>query len=219
MRKVIAAAFLSLDGVMQAPGGPEEDPTGGFEYGGWTFHYWDDAMGEVMGKTMAEPFDLLLGRKTYEIFAAHWPEIDDDPIANKFNAATKYVATSSQAPLSWRNSVALRDAAVEVQRLKQEEGPNLLIQGSSLLVQTLLANDLIDQFNLMVFPLLLGRGKKFFGTGAMPAALKLVESKVSTSGVTMITYVRGGTIRTGSFALAQPSAAEIARRQKMVREV
>lgn len=219
MRKVIAAAFLSLDGVMQAPGGPEEDPTGGFKFGGWTFHYWDDAMGEVMGKTMAEPFDLLLGRKTYEIFAAHWPEIDDDPIANKFNAATKYVATSSQAPLSWRNSVALRDAAVEVQRLKQEEGPNLLIQGSSLLVQTLLANDLIDQFNLMVFPLLLGRGKKFFGTGAMPAALKLIETKVSTTGVTMNTYVRGGVIRTGSFALAQPSAAEIARRQKMVREV
>ena len=219
MRKVIAAAFLSLDGVMQAPGGPGEDPTGGFKYGGWTVHYWDDAMGEVMGKTMAEPFDLLLGRKTYEIFAAHWPEIHDDPIANKFNAATKYVATSSQAPLSWNNSVAIRDAAVEVQRLKQEEGPHLLVQGSSVLVQTLLANDLIDQFNLMVFPLLLGRGKKFFGTGAMPEALKLVESKVSTTGVTMNTYVRGGSIMTGSFALAQPNAAEMARRQKMKREV
>ena len=219
MRKVIAAAFLSLDGVMQAPGGPGEDPTGGFKHGGWTVHYWDDVMGEVMGKTMAEPFDLLLGRKTYEIFAAHWPELHGDPIADKFNAATKYVATSSQAPLSWKNSVAMRDAAVEVQRLKQEEGPHLLVQGSSVLVQTLLANDLIDQFNLMVFPLLLGRGKKFFGTGAMPAALKLVESKVSTTGVTMNTYVRGGSIRTGSFALAEPSAAEMARRQKMKREV
>ena len=215
MRKVIAAAFLSLDGVMQAPGGPEEDPTGGFLHGGWTFHYWDDLMGEVMGKTMAEPFDLLLGRKTYEIFAAHWPELHGHPIADKFNAATKYVATSSQAPLSWKNSVAIRDAAVEVQRLKQGEGPHLLVQGSSVLVQTLLANDLIDQFNLMVFPLLLGRGKKFFGPGAMPAALKLVESKVSTTGVTMNTYMRGGSIRTGSFALAEPSAAEMARRQKM----
>ena len=219
MRKVIAAAFLSLDGVMQAPGGLEEDPSGGFLHGGWTFHYWDDLMGEVMGKTMAEPFDLLLGRKTYEIFAAHWPEFHGDPIADKFNAATKYVATSSQAPLSWKNSVAIRDAAVEVQRLKQEEGPHLLVQGSSVLVQTLLANDLIDQFNLMVFPLLLGRGKKFFGTGAMPAALKLVESKVSTTGVTMNTYMRGGSIRTGSFALAEPNAAEMARRQKMKREV
>ena len=219
MRKVIAAAFLSLDGVMQAPGGLEEDPSGGFLHGGWTFHYWDDLMGEVMGKTMAEPFDLLLGRKTYEIFAAHWPEFHGDPIADKFNAATKYVATSSQAPLSWKNSVAIRDAAVEVQRLKQGEGPHLLVQGSSVLVQTLLANDLIDQFNLMVFPLLLGRGKKFFGTGAMPAALKLVESKVSTTGVTMNTYVRGGSIRTGSFALAEPNAAEMARRQKMKREV
>ena len=218
MRKVIAATFLSLDGVMQAPGGPEEDPTGGFEHGGWTFPYWDDATGQVLEKTMAEPFDLLLGRKTYEIFAAYWPEVHDHPIADKFNAVTKYVATSSQAPLTWKNSVAIRDVAVEVSRLKQEEGPHLLIQGSSVLVQTLLANDLIDQFSLMVFPLLLGRGKKFFDKGVMPAALKLVDSKVSTTGVTMNTYVRDGAIRTGSFALAQPTPAEIARRQRMAQE-
>lgn len=218
MRKVIAATFLSLDGVMQAPGGPEEDPTGGFKHGGWTFHYWDNVMGQVMGKTMAEPFDLLLGRKTYEIFAAHWPELHDDPVADKFNAATKYVATSSQAPLTWKNSVAIRDVAVDVSRLKQEEGPHLLIQGSSDLVQTLLANDLIDEFSLLVFPLLLGRGKKFFDKGVMPAALKLVDSKVSTTGVTMNTYVRDGAIRTGSFALAQPTKAEIARRHKMTQE-
>ncbi len=218
MRKVIAATFLSLDGVMQAPGGPEEDPTGGFKHGGWTFHYWDDAMGQVMGKTMAESFDLLLGRKTYEIFAAHWPELHDDPVADKFNAVTKYVATSSTVPLTWNNSVALHDVAVDVARLKQGDGPNLLIQGSSVLVQTLLANDLIDQFSLMVFPLLLCRGKKFFDKGVMPAALKLVDSKVSTTGVTMNTYVRDGAIRTGSFALAQPTTVEIARRQKMTQE-
>lgn len=203
---------------MQAPGGPEEDPTGGFKHGGWTFPYWDDATGQVLEKTMAEPFDLLLGRKTYEIFAAYWPGVHDHPIADKFNAVTKCVATSSQAPLTWKNSVAIRDVAVEDSRLKQEEGPHLLIQGSSVLVQTLLANDLIDQFSLMVFPLLLGRGKKFFDKGVMPAALKLVDSKVSTTGVTMNTYVRDGAIRTGSFALAQPTPAEIARRQKMTQE-
>ena len=218
MRKVIAATFLSLDGVMQAPGGPEEDPTGGFKHGGWTFPYWDDATDQVLEKTMVEPFDLLLGRKTYEIFAAYWPEAPDHPIADKFNAVTKYVATSSQAPLTWKNSVAIRDVEVEVSRLKQEEGPHLLIQGSSVLVQTLLENDLIDQFSLMVFPLLLGRGKKFFDKGVLPAALKLVDSKVSTTGVTMNTYVRDGAIRTGSFALAQPTPAEIARRQRMAHE-
>lgn len=218
MRKVIAATFLSLDGVMQAPGGPEEDPTGGFKQGGWTVHYWDDAMGQVMGETLAAPFDLLLGRKTYDIFAAHWPELKGDPVSDKFNAVTKYVATSSTAPLTWQNSVALHNVAVDVARLKQEEGPDLLIQGSSVLVQTLLAHDLIDQFSLLVFPLLLGPGKKFFGGGAMPAALKLVDSKVSTTGVMMNTYVRDGAIKTGSFALAQPNAAEIARRQKMKQE-
>lgn len=183
MRKVIAATFLSLDGVMQAPGGPEEDPTGGFKYGGWTFHYWDEAMGQAMAKTFNEPFDLLLGRKTYEIFAAHWPFMAADPIAEKFNAVTKYVATSSTQPLTWNNSVSLNDVAADVARLKLSDGPNLLTQGSSGLMQTLLAHDLIDEFNLLVFPLLLGPGKKFFGAGVIPAALKLVDSKLSTTGV------------------------------------
>lgn len=218
MRKIIAATFLSLDGVMQAPGGPDEDPTGGFMAGGWTFPYWDDVMGQAMGKTFAEPFDLLLGRKTYEIFAAHWPELKGDPVSDKFNAVTKYVATSSTAPLTWQNSVALHDVAADVARLKQEDGPDLLIQGSSVLVQTLLAHDLIDQFNLLVFPLFLGPGKRFFGNGAMPSALKLVTSNVSTTGVVMSTYVRGGAIKTGSFALEPPNAAESARRQKMTLE-
>jgi dihydrofolate reductase len=218
MRKVIAAVFLSLDGVMQAPGGPDEDPTGAFKPGGWTFHYWDDAMGQAMGKTLGEPFDLLLGRKTYEIFAAHWPELKGDAVSDKFNAVTKYVATASTVPLTWQNSVALHDVAVDVARLKQQDGPDLLIQGSSVLVQTLLAHDLIDQFNLLVFPLVLGTGKKFFGNGALPAALKLVTSSVSTTGVMMSTYVRDGTIKTGSFAMAQPNAAESARRKKMMVE-
>lgn len=219
MRKVVATTFVSLDGVMQAPGGPEEDPTGGFTYGGWTANYWDDAMGKVMGETMATPFDLLLGRKTYEIFAAHWPYIENDPTAEKFNAITKYVATSSTEPLTWKNSVAIRgNVAAEVARLKQGDGPNLLIQGSSQLTQALLANDLIDEFNLWVFPLVLGPGKRLFGEGAVPAALKLVDTKASTTGVTMSTYQRAGAISTGSFALEKPTEAETARREKMKRE-
>lgn len=176
-------------------------------------------MGQVMDKTMADPFDLLLGRKTYEIFAAHWPYIEDDPIAEKFNAATKYVATSSAEPLAWENSVALRgDVAAEVARLKQQDGPDLLIQGSSELIQTLLANNLIDEFKLMIFPVVLGSGKRLFGQGAMPVGLKLVDTKASTSGVTMSTYLRSGGVSTGSFALAELTDAEIARRRKMEQE-
>jgi dihydrofolate reductase len=202
MRKVIAATFVSLDGVMQAPGGPEEDTDGGFKFGGWTFHHWDDVMGDAMGATFNAPFDLLLGRKTYDIFAAHWPRIEGDPIAEKFNAVTKYVATRSDKPLAWKNSVALRDAAAEVARLKQQDGPVLLLQGSSELIQTLLAKDLIDEFRLLVFPVVLGGGKKLFGNGALPIGLKLVESKASTTGV--VTYVRAGEVTTGSFALEPP---------------
>lgn len=218
MRKVIATAFVSLDGVMQAPGGPQEDPAGGFKHGGWTVNYWDDAMGQAMDGVFSAPFDLVLGRKTYEIFAAHWPHIKDEPIAELFNRVTKYVATTSREPLSWNNSVAMRDAAVEIAKLKQQDGPTLLIQGSSQLIQTLLANDLIDEFTLLVFPLVLGSGKRLFGKGTSPAALKLVDTKVSTTGVTITTYQRAGAITVGSFALEQPTPAEIARREKMTRE-
>ncbi|TJX01203.1 MAG: dihydrofolate reductase, partial [Mesorhizobium sp.] len=144
MRKITTATFVSLDGVMQAPGGPEEDPVGGFEFGGWTFHYWDDVGGAFIGETFAKPFALLLGRKTYDIFAAHWPYQKDDPIADRFNAVTKYVATHQPDTLSWQNSQSLGDDVVATLRqLKQEDGPDLLIQGSSELIQTLLANDLI----------------------------------------------------------------------------
>lgn len=220
MRKVVAATFLSLDGVIQAPGGPQEDPTGGFTHGGWIVTYWDEAMREALAEAFSEPFDLLLGRKTYEIFAAHWPYVGkDDPIGSLFNSVTKYVATSSTEPLTWQNSVALNGgAAVAVRALKQGDGPILLLQGSSDLIQTLLKADLIDQFTLWTFPLVLGRGKRLFGTGAMPAALKLTDSKVSTTGVTINTYVPDGEIVTGSFALEPPTAAEMARRERMARE-
>ncbi|MDO9357592.1 MAG: dihydrofolate reductase family protein [Polaromonas sp.] len=218
MRQVISATFVSLDGVMQAPGGPDEDPTGGFAHGGWTVPYWDDETGQSIDEAMNQPFDLLLGRKTYDIFAAHWPYSQEQPIADKFNAATKYVATSSTRPLVWGKAVALHDPAADVARLKKEDGPDLLIQGSGQLVQTLLAHHLIDRMTLLVFPLLLGPGKRFFGSGTMPAALKLTGSKVSKNGVTINTYVRGGKIQTGSFVPENPSDREIARREKMKRE-
>jgi len=219
MRKVVAATFVSLDGVMQAPGGPEEDPTGGFAHGGWTFNYWDDAMGQAMGDLFAEPFDLLLGRRTYEIFAAHWPHIEGDPIAEAFNAVTKYIATCSAEPLAWRNSVALRgDVPMAIGRLKKKDGPKLLIQGSSVLIHALLAHGLIDELRLMIFPLVLGSGKRLFGDGTLPGALKLADSKTSSTGVVMATYTPAGAVTTGSFALDEPSEAEIARREKMKRE-
>jgi dihydrofolate reductase len=202
MRKLIAATFLSLDGVMQAPGAPQEDRDGGFEFGGWTFHYWDEAMGRVMDGVFDKPFDLVLGRKTYDIFAAHWPRVQNDPMADKLNAATKYVATRRSEPLHWQNSIALRgDVASEIAKLKQQDGPTLLLQGSSVLIQTLLKHALIDEFTLLVFPLVLGRGKRLFGDGSIPVALKLIDSRTSTTGVTMQTYVRDGVIKTGSFAL------------------
>jgi dihydrofolate reductase len=216
MRKIVAATFVSLDGVMQAPGGPEEDPTGDFNYGGWTFHYWDDAMGGVMDETFSKPFALLLGRKTYDIFAAHWPYRPDDPIGKAFNAATKYVATHSPETLNWENSQSLgSDVVASLRKLKQEDGPVLLIQGSSELIQTLLAADLIDEFRLLIFPLVLGRGKKLFGSGTMPAAFKLTGSQASTTGVLMAAYERAGEIKTGSFALEEPTEAELERRRNL----
>jgi dihydrofolate reductase len=219
MRKVITAAFVSLDGVMQAPGGPEEDPTGGFKHGGWVAPHVDEVFGKAMDALCGPPFDLLLGRKTYEIFAAHWPyQGDDDPIAKRFNAITKYVATRSEIPLTWKGSVALHDAARDVARLKEQDGPNLVTQGSSGLIQTLLAHDLIDEILVLTFPILLGRGKRLFGEGARATALKLVESKVSTTGVTISSYRRAGAVATGDFSMHPPSQAEVKRREKMKRE-
>jgi dihydrofolate reductase len=218
MRKVLATAFVSLDGVMQAPGGPEEDPTGGFQFGGWTANYWDDAIAQVMGGIFSVPYELLLGRKTYEIFAAHWPYAKGDPFAEALSNVRKYVATSSKAPLTWKNSIAIHDVPKDIARLKREDGPTLMTQGSSQLLQTLLKHDLVDRFTLLVYPVVLGKGKRLFGAGAIPAALKLVDSKASASGVTINSYERAGDVKVGSFAHDQPSADELARRERMKRE-
>src|SRR3954447_6414063 len=197
MRKLVVGAMVSLDGIMQAPGGPEEDPTGGFRFGGWSFHHWDEMRGAAMGEGFGRPFDLLLGRKTWEIFAAHWPHTDEPP-AELFNGVTKYVATSSAEPLAWTNSVRLEgDVPEAVARLKQGDGPDLLTQGSSVLVQSLLAAGLVDELNLLIFPILLGRGKKLFGDTAQPGELELVSSQISTTGVIIARYRPAGPVRTG----------------------
>jgi len=215
MRRLIAAMFTSLDGVIQAPGGPEEDPTGGFLYGGWSALHWDEAMGEYMGEGFSRPFDLLLGRKTWEIFAAHWPYTEEEP-ASLFNSITKYVATSSAEPLAWQNSVKLEgDVPEAVARLKAGDGPDLLTQGSAVLVRSLLAAGLVDELSLMVFPVLLGHGKRWFGEDAKAGDWALQSSRTSTTGVLMSRYTPRGPIRIGDFQLAEPSDAEKARRERM----
>jgi dihydrofolate reductase len=200
MRKVLASTFVSVDGVMQAPGGPDEDTSGGFKFGGWVAPLWDEAAETAVGELFDQPYDLLLGRKTYDIFAAYWPNYKggpDEKIARGFDAAAKYVATSSRAPLSWEKSVALHDPLADVARLKNESGPPLVIQGSSLLIQTLLTRQLIDRLTLIIFPVLLGEGKRLFGKQAH-GALKLVKSNTSKAGVTVNAYEPAGDVKTGS---------------------
>jgi dihydrofolate reductase len=205
MRSLIVSTFLTLDGVMQAPGGPEEDPTGGFPHGGWSVGYWDEPMGERMGEVMGGPFDLLLGRRTYEIFAAHWPH-SDEPGAEELNSARKYVASRTLDSVEWNNSTLLEgDVAEAVTKLKQEDGPEIQVHGSGDLLQTLLEHDLVDEFRIMIFPVVLGTGKRLFAEGAVPAGLTLAESAMSTTGVFMATYKREGDIRYGSFALDEPT--------------
>ncbi|MDN3519379.1 dihydrofolate reductase family protein [Aquisalimonas lutea] len=221
MRKVIVGAMVSLDGVMQAPGGPQEDTTGGFRYGGWVAPLVDDVFGEAIGKMFDQPFDLLLGRKTYEIFAAHWPYAEngpDDSIARAFNSVKKYVATRRGLELTWKNSVALRDAASDVARLKQEDGPALLTQGSTDLIRTLLAGDLVDEIRLFTFPVVLGGGKRLVDNDARAAAFELAASRVSPNGIVIAHYVRDGAVEVGDFAMDPPTPAEVARREKMQRE-
>ena len=215
MRKLVASTFVTLDGVMQAPGGPEEDPTGGFTHGGWSVHYWDDVMRQVMGEAMEAPYDVLLGRKTYEIFAAHWPHVTDDPAADKLNAARKYVASRTLARAEWRNSTLIRDVPREVAKLKAQDGVEIQVLGSSDLIQTLLQHDLIDEFRLWIFPVVLGGGKRLFRDGTPPGNLELVRSTISTTGVVMATYQRRGAIAYGSFALEEPTPAEIERRRQL----
>jgi dihydrofolate reductase len=215
MRKLVVNTFVSLDGVMQAPGGPEEDPTGGFEHGGWSVPFWDDQMGQVMGEFMGKPFDLVLGRKTYEIFAAHWPHTDE-PGAAELNRATKYVASRTLDTLEWENSQLLEgDVGEAVARLKKQDGPELQVHGSSDLIQTLLRHGLVDEFRVWIFPVVLGNGKRLFAEGAPPSTLKFLDSQVSSTGVVMATYEPGGELQTGSFALEEPSEAELRRRESL----
>ena len=202
MRKLIVSTFLTLDGVMQAPGGPGEDDSGGFEHGGWSVNYWDERMAQVMGEATSAPFDLLLGRTTYDIFAAYWPHATEEQGAKPLNDATKYVASRSRPALEWGPSVLIdADAAEGIAALKEEEGPDLLVYGSGNLIQTLLRHDLVDLYRLWVFPLVIGSGKRLFSDGAIPAGLKLVDSTVSTTGVVIGSYEPAGEIVTGSFAL------------------
>ncbi|HVR77663.1 MAG TPA: dihydrofolate reductase family protein [Acidimicrobiia bacterium] len=202
MRKLIVQAFVTLDGVMQAPGGPEEDKSGGFAHGGWSVNYWDEQMGEVMGEATSAPFAMVLGRKTYDIMAAHWPHAGEEDGAKPFNEATKHVASRSHPTLDWSNSIPIvGDAGEGIAALKKEDGPELQVHGSANLIQTLLRHALVDQFRLWVFPLVIGSGKRLFGEGSIPSGLELVDSKVSTTGVVMGTYQPAGEIVTGSFAL------------------
>ncbi len=221
MRKLVVLSFITLDGVMQAPGGPEEDPAGGFKYGGWVFPYFDDFLGKVMAGQMGHPFDLLLGRKTYEIFAAHWPYVktDEDLIAAGINNAKKYVASKTLTKLEWSNSELIRgDVAEEVKNIKEQDGPEMQVHGSGNLIQTLLKHNLVDELWLKIFPITLGRGKRVFAEGTVPAGFKLLESESSPGGVIIASYVRVGEVKTGSFAFEPPTEAELARRKRFKEE-
>ena len=213
MRKIIAITHVTLDGIMQAPGGPEEDPTGGFALGGWAANYFDDEMMARMAN--AEPYELLLGRGTYEIFAAHWP-YDEGPIADHLNATRKHVASTTLERADWSNTTVITgDVAEYVAALKREEGPEIQVHGSPGLIQTLLAHDLVDEFRIWVFPVVLGGGKRLFGDGTIPAGLRLVETSASSTGVTINIYERAGDIAPGSMEFDEPTEAELARRRRL----
>ena len=233
MRRLVVSAFVTLDGVMQAPGGPHEDPTGGFTHGGWSVGYWDDVMGAAMTEAFSQPFELLLGRRTYEIFAAHWPYAGadereerggtasdvDDPAGAALNSARKHVASRTLRSLAWANSTVLEgDVAEAVAELKAEDGPDLLVNGSSDLVQTLLEHDLVDELRVWTFPLVVGPGKRLFGAGTRPAGFELVDARTSSTGVVMATYRRAGGIQGGSFAFEEPTAEEVERRRRLADE-
>ncbi|HEY0104397.1 MAG TPA: dihydrofolate reductase family protein [Brevundimonas sp.] len=219
MRTIRTATFVSMDGVMQAPGGPTEDPRGGFRFGGWTFTFWDEKLGQLMDRAMGEDYDLLLGRCTYEIFAAFWPHQDDE-IGRTFNAVNKYVAAGAETPLDWAHSHRLEGDVIEaVRRLKETEGRDLLIQGSSELIHALLAHDLIDQLTILTFPVVLGTGRRLFDQGSRPHAWTVESSDVSSTGVVVATYRLGGEVPVGSFANGDPSKAELRRRERWAGDV
>ena len=216
MRKLTGAVFQSLDGVMQAPGGPDEDPTSGFRFGGWSFHFWDESLERPFGKVIEADYDLLLGKRTYDIFAAFWPNNQEDPIGAKFQRINKYVLTHSEAPPKWENSYKLTgDTAEAVRGLKQTAGRDLLIQGSSTLYAPLLEAGLIDRLIVMVFPVVLGDGKSIFDGSRAAGSLKLTEHFVSDKGVAFLSYEPAGEVPRGSFATKPPSEDEIELRQKI----
>ena len=218
MRQLLVSTFISLDGVMQAPGGPEEDPTGGFAFGGWTFPHSDPTLGGAIVEIFARPFDLLLGRKTYDIFAAYWPYVTDPnhPIAGPFNKVTKYVASRAKPTLTWQNSQWLgEDAVAALNTLKSGDGPDLLVQGSGDFIQTLWKNCLVDELTVLTFPVVLGTGKRLFGSGTTPGGLKLVKSQSYPTGVIVASYRPDGAVKTGSFQMPEPSAAELERRRNL----
>ena len=209
MRKIITTTFVTLDGVMQAPGGPEEDSDGGFTWGGWSFHYWDEMMGNVMDSFMALPFDLLLGRRTYDIFAAYWPHESGNPLADNFNKTVKYVVSNKPMHLTWKNSILVTgDVVGELKRLKEQSGNDLWVHGSGKLIQTLLADNLVDRMHVWTFPVTVGKGKRLFAEGTQPQGLKLVNSQVATTGVSIHTYEPAGDLVTGSFASEQSTDAK-----------
>jgi dihydrofolate reductase len=198
MRKIIVLSFITFDGVMQGPGGPTEDPSGNFTLGGWTVPYFDEFLGQVMTEQMSQPFDLLLGRKTFEIFASYWPQHEEEGAG--INKATKYVASNTLTSHEWRKSVFLKgNVADEIKKLKGEDGPDLQVHGSGNLIQTLMQDDLVDEFWLKIFPVTLGMGKRLFDNGTIPAAYTVVDSKTSPNGVIIATLKRAGEVKTGSF--------------------
>lgn len=214
MRKIIVTTFSTLDGVLQSPGGPDEDRTGGFDWGGWQFGYSDAVSNEATGRIMAQPFDLLLGRRTYEIFAAYWP-YKADAIGGKFNRVTKYVVATTPVDTSWVNTVLIgNDVVGELRKLKAADGPDLLVHGSGRLVQTLLAHHLVDVLHLWIYPLTLGRGKKLFEEGTQAQGWKLTNTTISTTGAILASYVPDGEVKRGSYVPDEVSDAEIARRAK-----
>jgi dihydrofolate reductase len=219
MRRIIGACFVSLDGVMQAPGGPTEDPTHGFPYGGWLAPLADAALGNQIGTVFGGPFDLLLGRRTWEIFAAHWPFSQDIPeIAEPFNRCRKYVLTRSDMALDWDGSERVADMDA-VAALKGGDGPDLVIQGSASLYPQLLARGLIDRLILITAPVVLGQGRRLFGEGTGPGTWKLIEHRVGAGGIAAATYEPAGPVETGSFPVPKPvPARELARREKLKTE-
>ena len=218
MRKIIVSTFLTMDGVMQAPGGTEEDRTNGFKWGGWIAPYFDEMMNNTLGKIMSKPFDLLLGRRTYEIFAAHWP-YQDGQIGELFNRVNKYVVATTAIDTSWKHSILInKDVVNELKKLKQQDGPDLLVHGSGKLVQTLFANQLVDVLHSWIFPITLGEGKKLFEEGTQAQKWKLTESMVSTTGAIFTSYVPDGDVETRSVVPENPSEAELARRKKWEKE-